>query len=83
MSGVDISDRSKNKQNHQCEPCMKTVVQTFRSLHTQINQLNNDRLRLQIEIEETKKEQKEQYQNYQRKIRTLEKKLTDFKKTNL
>ena len=42
MSGVDHSDRSKKAQNHQCEPCMKTVVQTFRNLQLKITHLNND-----------------------------------------
>ena len=80
MSGVDISNRSKKDQNHQCEPCMKTVVQTFRNLQWQITQLNNYRLRLEIELEKTKKEQKEQNQSYIRKIRMLEKKLAILNK---
>jgi hypothetical protein len=79
MSGVDNSDRSWKAQNHKCEQCMKTVVQTFQNLQLKITYLNNDRLRLHTELEETKKKQKEQYQSYQKEIKKLEKKLAFFK----
>ena len=75
MSGVDVSDKDKKNQVNMCEPCMNTVVQTFRHFQEHIGQLNLEKTKLQMELKELKKEQKEQNHVMRKKIRVLEKKL--------
>jgi len=81
MSGVDVSDNDKNIQVHVCESCMNTVVQTFSHLQEQIVQLNLTKTKLQIGLDNAKKEQKEQKRIMRKEIRVLEEKLAALKKS--
>lgn len=71
LSGVEVTKEPKENQVHLCESCMDTVVQTFSHMQEQIAQLNQEKLKLQIELEQSKKQQKQKEQ----KIKELEQKL--------
>ena len=83
MSGVDVSDKQENSQIHACESCMNAVVQTLSHLQAQIAQLNLAKTKLQMELENTKKDKKEQRRNMRKEIRLLEAKLSVLKKPSI
>ena len=75
MSGVEVTKEPKENQVHLCESCMDTVVQTFSHMQEQIAQLNQEKLKLQMELEQSKKQQKQKEQNLEQKIKDLKQKL--------
>jgi hypothetical protein len=73
MSGVDVSNRQKEEQQHACESCMNSVVQTFTYFQEQIAQQKLEKQKLQME-------QKKQMKGLTKKIEALEKKVTKLEK---
>ena len=67
MSGVDVSKDKKNDQDNVCASCMNSVVQSFGYFQEQILRLQEQKLKLQMELDKTKDEKK-----------ILEKKLAKF-----
>ena len=68
MSGVDLPKQQKTGQEHACESCMNSVVFSFSHLQEQIQQLKEEKLRLQMQLDKANEKQK-----------TLEKKLAQLK----
>ena len=68
MSGVDLSKQQKTGQKHACDSCMNTVVLSFTHLHEQIRQLQEEKLKLQMQLDKADEKQK-----------ALEKKLAQLK----
>ena len=68
MSGVDVSNtnRQKEEQQHACQLCMNSVVQTFSYYQEQIAQQKREKQKLQME-------QKKQMNALTKKIEALEK----------
>ena len=80
MSGVEVTKEQKETQVHVCESCMDTVVQTFSHMQEQIVQLNQEKLKLEMELEESKKQQRQKEQTLEQQIKALEQKLAGFQK---
>jgi polyhydroxyalkanoate synthesis regulator phasin len=75
MSGVDVSNtnRQKEEQQHACQSCMNSVVQTFSYFQEQIAQQKREKQMLQME-------QKKQMKALTKKIEALEKKVAKLEK---
>jgi polyhydroxyalkanoate synthesis regulator phasin len=73
MSGIDVSNRQKEEQQHACQSCMNSVVQTFSYYQEQIAQQKREKQKLQME-------QKKQMNALTKKIEALEKKVATLEK---
>jgi len=80
LSGVEVTKEQKEDQVHVCESCMDTVVETFSHMQKQIAQLKQEKLKLQIELEQHKNQQRQQKQNFKQQIKALKQKLDASKK---
>lgn len=80
MSGVEISEVTKEKRMHECSSCMYAVVHTFRSFQEQIKRLRREKTNLQEEIKDLKKIGEEQTRSVAEKIRALEEKVAILEK---
>jgi uncharacterized small protein (DUF1192 family) len=58
MSGVDLAKQQKTDQEHSCESCMNSVVLSFSHLQEQIQQLQEEKLRLQMQLDKANEKQK-------------------------
>jgi len=58
-----------------CGSCMNSVVQTFNDLKEQILLLNNEKIKLLMELKKSKDDQKEQKRVMSKTIQALEEKL--------
>ena len=58
MSGVEVTKEPKPTQDHICASCMNTVVQSFMHMQEEISQLKKENQKLQVEMEQLKKQQK-------------------------
>ena len=58
MSGVDVSKDQKNDQDNVCASCMNSVVQSFNHYQEQILRLQEQKLKLQMELDITRDEKK-------------------------
>lgn len=75
MSGVEVSRKLKENQMNMCSSCMNSVVQTFDHLKEQILLLNNEKIKLLLELKKSKDDQREQKRIMSKTIQVLEKKL--------
>ena len=58
MSGVDLAKQPKANQEHACESCMNSVVLSFSYLQEQLQQLKEEKLRLQMQLDKANEQQK-------------------------
>lgn len=58
LSGVDISKDQKNDQENVCASCMSSVIQSFAYFQEQILLLQEQKLKLQMELDLAKDEKK-------------------------
>ncbi|MCW4015362.1 MAG: hypothetical protein NWF06_03250 [Candidatus Bathyarchaeota archaeon] len=75
MSGVDVSREAKDDQVNVCASCVSTVVQSFTHFREQIERLELENAKLQMELDAAKQEQKEQKRIMKKKIKALQDKL--------
>lgn len=75
MSGVEVSNKMKENQMNMCGSCMNSVVQTFNHLKEQILLLNNEKIKLLMELKKSKDDQKKQKRVMSKTIQALEEKL--------
>jgi hypothetical protein len=58
MSGIDVSKEQKINQENVCAFCMNSVVQSFNHYQKQILRLQEQKLKLQMELDITRDEKK-------------------------
>jgi hypothetical protein len=75
MSGVEVSRKLNENQMNMCGSCMNSLVQTFNDLKEQILLLNNEKIKLLMELKKSKDDQKEQKRVMSKTIQALEEKL--------
>ena len=81
MSGVEVKRKLKETQMNMCGSCMNSIVQTFDHLKEQILMLNNEKIKLLMELKKSKEQQEEQKQVMLKDIKTLKQQLASLKKT--
>ncbi len=80
MSGVEVSRKVSKNQMNICASCMNGVVQTFSHFKEQIMLLNNEKVKLQIELKKIKEDHEEQRQVMLENIKLLKQQLATLKK---
>ena len=81
MSGVEVKRKLKETQMNMCGSCMNSIVQTFDHLKEQILMLNNEKIKLLMELKKSKEQQEEQKQVMLKDIKALKQQLESLKKT--
>ena len=81
MSGVEVKRKLKETQMNMCGSCMNSIVQTFDHLKEQILMLNNEKIKLLMELKKNKEQQEEQKQVMLKDIKVLKQQLASLKKT--
>jgi len=80
MSGVEVKRKLKETQMNMCGSCMNSIVQTFDHLKEQILMLNNEKIKLLMELKKSKEQQEEQKQVMLKDIKVLKQQLASLKK---
>ena len=75
MSGVEVSKKLKENQMNMCGSCMNSVVKTINHLKEQILLLNNEKIKLLMELKKSEDDQKMQKRVMSKTIQALEEKL--------
>jgi len=81
MSGIEVKRKRKETQMNMCGSCMNSIVQTFDYLKEQILMLNNEKIKLLMELKKSKELQEEQKQVMLKDIKALKQQLASLKKT--
>jgi hypothetical protein len=58
MSGVEVSREQKMSQVNVCASCMSSVIQSFNHYQERILQLQEEKLKLQMQLDKVIEEQK-------------------------
>ena len=58
MSGVEVSKEQKTSQGNVCASCMNSVIQSFNHYQERILQLQEEKLKLQMQLDKVIEEQK-------------------------
>lgn len=81
MSGIEVKRKLKETQMNMCGSCMNSIVQTFDHLKEQILMLNNEKIKLLMDLKKSKEQQEEQKQVMLKDIKVLKQQLASLKKT--
>ena len=80
MSGVEVSRELSKNQMNICASCMNGVVQTFGHFKEQLMLLNNEKVKLQMELKKIKEDHNEQKRVMLEDIKILKQQLALLKK---